>query len=90
MMSIRIDDELLAIMRSIKQQALSQGKWAEQESDDEFQTNHYCGGYDADEKSFCFSWYDSNHKEYWFQFSLDEIEEVLAGNINELEGRVAE
>ena len=43
---------------------MSIGKWAKKESSDEFQTKNYCGGFDATENEFCFSYYNENKIEY--------------------------
>ena len=55
-------------------------EWAEYESDDEFQTEHLVGGYDATESAFCFSVYDNTGSEWWFQLTLAEVAEVAAGD----------
>jgi hypothetical protein len=38
------DEELRAICREIAGARLTESEWAERESDDMFQTAHYCGG----------------------------------------------
>jgi len=46
-MEIVVDDQLREICASIEAQSLSENEWAGRESDDEFQTKNYCGGFDA-------------------------------------------
>ena len=57
------------------------------ESSDLFQTEHCCGGYDADERAFCFSHYDADGKERWFQVTLSEVQEVFDGNLTSVPAR---
>ncbi len=89
-MEIKISEEFIDICKEIHEENKSKEGWAETESDDMFQTENYCGGYDADEEAFCFSFYDNNGSEYWFQLNLDEIEKVIGGTLNALDGRSAE
>ncbi len=60
------------------------------ESDDMFQRGSFAGGYDADESEFCFSFYASDGKKYWFQFTLDQAGRIAAGQDVPLEARDAE
>ena len=83
------DDELRAICREITSSAQSEDAWAEQESDDMFQTSHYCGGFDADERAFCFS-YNSSCPEMWFQLSLSEVMTLSEGRQLSFEMRPAQ
>ncbi len=83
------DDELRAICREITSSAQSEDAWAEQESDDMFQTSHYCGGFDADERAFCFS-YHSSGPEMWFQLSLSEVMTLSEGRQLSFEMRPAQ
>ncbi len=50
-----------------------------------FQTESYCGGFDADEREFTFSYYDTNSKEWWFQLSLETIEIILNGTLESID-----
>ncbi len=61
-------EELRAICASIIQREWSEDVWSAHESDDEFQTSHFCGGFDATENEFCFGFYGNDGKEYWFRF----------------------
>lgn len=78
-MSLQIDDEFVTICREIVADGDSDAEWAEIESDDMFQSEHYAGGYDADEQAFCFSHYVSDGEEQWFQLTLVEVQAAAAG-----------
>jgi hypothetical protein len=58
---------------------LSIDEWRLIESDDMFQTSHFCGGFDAIENAFCFSYYDKERKEFWFQIDLEEAQHIVTG-----------
>jgi hypothetical protein len=89
-MKIFVDKELLEIFKSILNRNLTLAEWIEIESDDEFQTENYCGGFDGTENEFCFSYYDKERTEYWFQKSLLEIQKINDGKIIEFKIRLAE
>lgn len=89
MTSVEIDEELRSLLREIKLQRKSATEWAEIESDGLLQSENYRGGYDATEMEFCFSLF-RNQKEYWFQFSLSEIDTLLRRSDAELEVRPAD
>lgn len=74
-----VDSEFLAICREILSQDRTPDEWADTESDDEFQSEHYEGGWDDTEEAFTFSYYDAENSEYWFQLTLDEVREVSEG-----------
>ena len=88
-MQIVPDEEFLAICREIVAEDHSDEEWAEIESDDMFQTDSYCGGYDAIEEAFTFSYYAPDGEEYWFQLTLAEINALAAGRQISIEGRPA-
>lgn len=88
-MEIVVDSQLKGMCASIEAQALNESEWAERESDDEFQSNHYCGGFDADENAFCFSFYAQSGNEYWFQFNLSEASLIKSGAIQVIVAREA-
>jgi len=88
-MEISVDTELQQICENIQSQSFTEDEWSARESDDEFQTKNYCGGYDADEKAFCFSYFSPQKKEYWFQFSLKEATEIFNGDIRSIPAREA-
>lgn len=89
-MRIEIDSELADIFNDILTRNLKIEEWREIESCDEFQSPKFCGGFDATEDEFCFSYYDDNNKEYWFQISLEKIEQASTGNLKEIAARPAE
>ena len=79
-MNILISKELLQIFELIRSEAKSAIEWAEIESDDQFQTENFVGGFDATENEFCFSCFYQD-KELWFQLGLKEIHEILDGGL---------
>jgi hypothetical protein len=89
-MKITVSDEFKTICENIIKENKSCKEWAMIESDDMFQTKSYCGGYDADEDAFCFSYYDMNNAEYWFQVDLEEINKILNNELTILDIRPAE
>ncbi|WP_175578749.1 hypothetical protein [Tenacibaculum aiptasiae] len=89
MMKLRIDKELLEIFKDILNRNLTLTEWRQMENCDEFQTVNYCGGFDAIEDEFCFSYFDLNKVEYWFQIPLSEIQKIDKENIPEIDIRLA-
>jgi len=87
-MDYKIDDLFKEICKVIVSENKSLEEWIKVESDDMFQNDKYIGGFDADEMEFCFSMYENN-SEYWFQVSLDDINNILNGNKNIIELRPA-
>lgn len=82
-------NEFIDICKEILAENKTEEEWAEIESDDQFQTDHYIGGFDATEMEFCFAvWIDG--AEYWFQLPLADIEKVVTGIITEVEIRNAD
>ncbi|KPA31370.1 Uncharacterized protein AMR50_4060, partial [Leptospira interrogans] len=45
------------------------------------------GGYDSIENAFTFSYYDIKNIEWWFQITLDEIDKILSGEIQQIKIR---
>ncbi len=88
-MEIQIDEQLLNFMKEIEAEGKSRAQWAEVESCDWFQSDSYCGGYDADDEAFCFSYYHPDGREFWFQFSLEDVKKIVVGQIRQLTGRKA-
>jgi len=82
-----VDDDFIAICRSIVAEGFDEDQWAERESDDWFQVADYCGGFDADERAFCFSYEPAQGAEVWFQLSLAEVDRVLSGELDSLPAR---
>ena len=89
-MKLVVDKEFFGICKEILNRKLTLAEWSEIESNDEFQTENYCGGFDETENEFCFSYYDEERTEYWFQKSLLEIQKINSGKIIEFEIRLAE
>jgi len=87
---IDIDNELRGIFVEISKEAKSQAQWAETESGDTFQSERYCGGFDADEGEFIFSYYAEDGEEYWFHFSLEDVPRVLEYQITGFEAEAAD
>jgi ethanolamine utilization protein EutQ (cupin superfamily) len=87
-MKFVVEEELIDLLSKVLAEDRSEPEWAEVESDDLLQTNHYVGGFDATEMAFCFSRYDGEI-ETWFQLTLDEVRSVVAGDLTTIEHRLA-
>jgi len=72
--------ELIAICRTICESARSDSEWSAIESDDQFQSLHFCGGYDATERAFCFGMYGETGEEVWFQVTLTDVAAIARGD----------
>jgi hypothetical protein len=72
-----VDTELKSICENIVHEDLNHSKWIEIESCDMYQTENYCGGFDATEDAFCFSYYNSEITEFWFQITLEEVRMIV-------------
>lgn len=79
-MTITLTPELLTIFEQILQEDRSEYEWSLIESDDMFQSENYSGGFDATEMAFCFSYFDHNRSEYWFQLDLREVRAAVIAN----------
>jgi hypothetical protein len=86
---IPISNELLTLLRSILEENKSVDEWKAIESDDMFQSENYSGGFDATENAFCFSFYEKNGAEYWFQLSFDDIQRIVESEKGEVDMRPA-
>lgn len=82
---LKIDDEFISICREIVSENKTDDEWSEIESSDMFQTKKYCGGYESAEQEFCFSYYDTKGKEWWFQVNLPDISEISKGELKYLD-----
>jgi len=71
-MILKFEEEFYEICKEIIAENKSIEEWAEIESDDQFQSAIYEGGFDATEMAFCFSVYIEK-QEYWFQLPLTQI-----------------
>jgi hypothetical protein len=63
-MNLKIHQEVKDICMNILKKQIAAHQWTLIESSDMFQANHYCGGYDATEHAFCFSYYDVSRNEF--------------------------
>lgn len=79
-MNLDVNKEFKDICIEILDEKKSEIEWAEIESSDMFQSDNYCGGYDATEMAFCFSFYDIDNREFWFQLTLNDIEDIITNN----------
>ena len=89
-MKIQVTNELIDTFREIARENKSDDEWALIESDDMFQSLHYCGGYDATERAFCFSYFPHEGSEYWFQLTLDELRKIVERGFGDVDARPAE
>jgi hypothetical protein len=89
-MLIAVEKEFIDICKMIIRENKGIKEWSLYESDDMFQSEHFCGGFDATENAFCFSYYDDNKNEYWFQISLEEARKITQGQLSVINAREAE
>src|SRR5215831_11613422 len=89
-MRLGVTVEFISICHRIAGQGMTDAEWAAMESCDMFQSDSFCGGYDADEAAFCFSNYDGDGREFWFQVSLIEVADILNGRKTDLDLRSPE
>lgn len=85
-MQIIVDDELRGIAREIVAANRSLTELRDTESCDEFQTEHYAGGFEALEDAFCFSFYGPAG-ELWFQLTAEDAVAIAEGRLGVLPGR---
>jgi len=74
--TLLVDSELLKICNEILKRDATIEEWILHESSDEFQTKNYCGGFDAIENEFTFSYFNEEREEFWFQLSQANIKEI--------------
>ena len=86
-MQRKIDEELRKICEEISSFEKSIEEWRKIESCDMFQTKHYCGGFEAEEDAFWFSFYDSKDKEYYFKLTLENVNDILSEKLSFVELR---
>ncbi len=79
-LEIHIDDDLRDICKKIVTENKTIDQWSEIESCDMYQSNIYCGGFDADEEQFLFSYYHKSG-EWWFSFSIEEAHKIINDEI---------
>jgi hypothetical protein len=88
-LKILIEDEFLHLCNEIQNRNLSLNEWRKIASTDMFQSPNYCGGFDEIEDAFCFSYYDKDGKEFWFQIDLEDVNKIVAESKTSLEIRPA-
>lgn len=88
-MRVPVEESLRRIARSIVEENRTVDEWAAIESDDMFQDERYVGGFDENEREFCFS-YHGSEGEVWFQLSLEQVADIATGGNPDVEGRAAE
>lgn len=81
--------ELRGICCKIVARARKVEEWRAVESGDEFQTDHFEGGFDGTEDAFCFSYYAPDGVEHWFQFTIADATEIATGTRCEVQLRIA-
>ncbi len=86
----KIDKEFVSICQRILKENLELSDWVLIESSDQFQTDNYCGGFDGIENGFTFSYFDKDRKEFWFQLSLSDVNQVVERVITEIDVKEAE
>ena len=86
---LNTDNEFHTLCQEILAQNLSVIQWRQIESDDVFQSKSYCGGFDADEDAFCFSFYDPVDQEFWFQVTLQEVRGITDRRKTMVKARIA-
>jgi hypothetical protein len=89
-MEFIVTEEFLSVCSQILKENKSEDEWSLIESDDMFQTENIVGGYDADENAFCFSYYDENRQEFWFQITLDEVGAIIQHEMTSVPIRFAD
>lgn len=89
-MHLKIDSEFIGICEEILAQKFELKDWRLIESCDQFQTPKYCGGFDAVEDEFTFSYFDIKGDEYWFQIELSNIEKIAKKQLDKVVIRKAE
>ncbi len=89
-MRIQNLDQLKKIAAEIVSEGKTDEQWALIESDDMFQEENFVGGYDATESAFCFSYYDEQRREFWFQLTLEDVEKIAKGENLPIEARDAD
>lgn len=88
-MQLPVPAEFRGVCFSIAADRRTIDAWRATESDDMFQSEHFCGGFDATEDAFCFSYYAADGSEYWFQLTLTDVASVASGTLQILSLRLA-
>lgn len=88
-MKLQIDPELQVLALELASRDWSLDQWCAQ-ADQSFESEHYCGGFDSDEQHFCFSGYAEGGNQCWFEFSLEQLQQISRGELTELDAELAE
>lgn len=88
-MQLTIDDELRQLLLQLASRHWSLQDWCQAEAES-FESEHYCGGFDADEQKFCFSRYAAGGNHCWFEFEFSQLEALSCGELSWLPATVAE
>ena len=86
-MQLTVDEEFRKLAEEIAAWMDTEPDWRECESDDMFQSEQYCGGYDADEEAFTFSHYDGGGEEWWFQLTPSQVIDAARGRLSTVDAR---
>ena len=89
-MQIAVNEDLREISQEVVDSRKTDEEWSEIESDDMFQRPSIAGGFDATERAFCFSFYDDEGTEYWFQLTSDDLKLIAEGKLDYVSVRPAE
>lgn len=89
-MELEVTEGFRQLCRSIEAEGRTLEEWSAIESDDMFQVESFEGGFDAIEDAFCFSFYDDDGSEWWFQVTLEEVRQIAGGELERLDARPAE
>lgn len=87
--ALPITPALRACCAAIIAEGKSFDEWVLVASDDMFQFGQFEGGFDAIEQAFCFSDYNLQGSEFWFQLTLAEVAAVASGLQDRVEVRPA-
>ena len=88
-MKYNIDEAFVDICKQIVMENNSLEEWNEIRSDDMFQDEKYCGGFESIEDEFTFSVFEHDGTEYWFEITLEDIKAVVEGKLKTIEVRFA-
>lgn len=83
-----VDEELVEIAKEIVDQDWSIQDWAAHESGDWFQTENYCGGFEADDENtgeFAFAKFPGTPEEFWFLFPYSSAKGIAEGTITQVQ-----
>ncbi|OUR70159.1 hypothetical protein A9Q73_00655 [Bermanella sp. 47_1433_sub80_T6] len=89
-MEIPISEELESICFQIMVKNLTAHQWADIESSNMFQNDVICGGFNAAENMFCFSYFSENDIEYWFHLTLFDAIQIAKGKDLQIVGYSSE